>query len=284
MVRIVIGLVLLFPGFLAGQSLAEHFYGRQAYFEAVTEYRRLLFFSPDGWEDEALLHMAEAYGAGGRPFSAEKVLIRAITNEESSDYDIDSHILLAKLYWDDYRYQWMRNVLDGLRSMVSEEDQDRLAYVKAWTLIYQGKWSEGIELLSSCTTVPGCDQLIADLQAIVNVPQKSPVIALVYSRLVPGWGQLYAGDGAKALNAFVLVNTIRVSMVWDLVSGAYFLAGMKYFFIYLRYHRGSLRNLEGSVEGANIDALGDYLKELSSKYPEPIPMLEAMRQFPPPDE
>ncbi len=266
---------LLLAGPLYGASLGDYLYRQGAYFEAVTEYQRQLYFGGYDSEDQLLHQLARAYHAGGRGGQAAEVLIQAVSNDEASPHDRDNLILLARIRWEAYDYEQMRQTLTLLRPMVTSEQAQQLIYIQAWSYIYQGHWAEGLEQLGACE-LECARELARDVERISEVPQKSVILATGMSKLVPGLGQFYAGDIRNGLNAFVLVNTIRFSILWDLYGGAYFLAVVKYFFLHTRYANGALRNLEHYIESHNVDALGVYLKQVSDTYPKPLVLLERM--------
>lgn len=265
----------LLAGSLYGVSLGDHFYRQGAYFEAVTEYQRQWYFGRYDSEDQLLHQLARAYQAGGQVSQAAEVLIHAVTNDEVSPYDLENLVLLARIHWDGYNYEQMRQTLALLQPMVTSEEARQLIYIQAWSYIYQGRWEEGLEQLGACE-LACARELARDIERIGEVPQKSAAVALSMSKFVPGLGQFYAGDIRNGLNAFILVNAIRFSILWDLYGGAYFLAAVKYFFLHTRYAKGALRNLEYYIEKHNVDALGEYLKKASDTYPKPLVLLERM--------
>jgi len=266
---------LLLAGPLCGASLGDYLYHQGAYFEAVTEYQRQWYFGRYDSEDQLLHQLAQAYHAGGQVSQAEEVLIKAVSNDETSPYDRDNLILLARIRWEAYDYEQMRQTLALLQPTVTSEQAQQLIYIQAWSYIYQGRWAEGLEQLGACE-LECSRELAQDIERIGEVPQKSATVAISMSKLIPGLGQFYAGDIRNGLNAFILVNAIRCSILWDLYGGVYLLAAVKYFFLHTRYAKGALRNLEYYVERQNVDALGVYLKNVSDTYPKPLVLLEGM--------
>ena len=266
---------LLLSGALYGTSLGDYLYRQGAYFEAVTEYQRQLYFGGYDSEDQLLLQLARAYHAGGQGSQAAEVLIQAVSNDEASPHDRDNMILLARIRWEAYDYEQMRQTLTLLRPMVTSEQAQQLIYIRGWSYIYQGRWAEGLEQLGACELECARD-LAQDIERIGEVPQKSAVVAISISKLVPGLGQFYAGDIRNGLNTLILVNAIRCSIVWDLYGRAYFLAAVKYFFLHTRFANGALYNLQHYIESHNVDALGVYLKNVSDTYPKPLELLERM--------
>ena len=68
-----------------------------------------------------------------------------------------------------------------------------------------------------------------------------------------------------------------VSIISNVIDRAYFVALIKYLFIYSRYNNGTLVNLAKKVDRDNNDAIGNYLKTVSQKYPAPLELLKCLR-------
>ena len=266
---------LLLAGSLYGTGLGDYLYRQGAYFEAVTEYQRQWYFGQYDSEDRLLHRLARAYHAGGQVSQAAEVLVQAVSNDEVSPHDRDNLIFLARIHWEAYDYEPMRQTLALLQPAVTSEQARQLIYIQAWSYIYQGHWAEGLEQLGACELECARD-LARDIERIGEVPQKSVAWATGMSKLVPGLGQFYAGDLSNGLNTLILVNAIRCSILWDLYGGAYLLAAVKYFFLHTRYANGALYNLQHYIESHNVDALGAYLKKASDTYPKPLELLERM--------
>jgi hypothetical protein len=273
-VRKIIAILILAVVGLRAANLGDYFYAEEHYFEAVTEYKRQLCFKTYDSRDEILYKIARAsYAAGQRELTLD-YLIEIVTNAERSTADYQSTILLARLYWDTYDYPAMRRVLEFYRGFLADDYQKRLEYVKAWTYIYQADWHNATAVLQVLDSLQYIS-LIQEIQGAEKVPQKSRTLALISSLIIPGSGQLYAGDYKNALYAFLLVGSITASIVYDVISEAYFIAIVKYLFLYTRYGRGALAHMSKQIDRENIDRIGNYLKEVSSRYPKPLDILES---------
>ncbi|MCK4689820.1 MAG: hypothetical protein KAT41_05965 [Candidatus Marinimicrobia bacterium] len=275
-IRVIFCLLLVFSSFSFADDLGDYFYSKQHYFESVTEYKRLLFFKKYSNKDEILYKIAKAYYSSGQKESAANTLLELISDNETSDFDRDGLILLAKIYWELYDYQSMRNVLDYLGNILENDKKEQIQYIKAWTYIYQANWEEGIEELRSLGCAE-CDALIQDVENVSSVPKKSKKAAIILSNIIPGSGQFYAGDYENALYSFALVGSITASIIANVYQKVYFVALIKYLFLYSRYSRGGLKNLAKRIDRENVDAIGEYLKKVSEKYAKPIELLEKMK-------
>lgn len=268
--------MLLVASFLnANESLGDYFYSREQYFEAITEYKRALFCRNYSSEDGTLYKMALAFYAGNQNLAAEEVILRAIINDESSPTDFNCLILLAKIHWDNYDYTAMRNVLEKISENVGQQGKEQILYIKAWTYFYQADWDTGIQILDSIAFLD-TKALATDIIRTKSVPQKSRILAVAMSNIIPGSGHLYAQDPKNALYSFLLVGSTMLSIADNILKEAYLVSMFKFLFIYTRYSNGTLKNLAKKVERDNVNRIGDYLKTISEKYPKPLDILDQL--------
>lgn len=256
-------------------ELGDYYLEKELYFDAVTEYKRTLFFDQSGHRDQYLYKIADACYQAGQKQLAEEPLIEAITNEESSIFDQDCIKLLALIHWDHYDYDAMRGALGLLATRLDSIRRDRINYISAWSYIYQADWDNGIEQLRA-VHFTDVKSLINDIENVSSVPQKSKSLASLMSNIIPGSGQLYAGDHQNALFSFLLVGSVEYSIIRNIIDKAYFIAAVKYLFLFSRYSQGGLKNLARKIDVDNVNRIGDYLKDVSEKYPNPITILHEL--------
>lgn len=274
--RIILLLLAIFSVIFSTENLGDYYNAKQHYFEAITEYKRQLFLGQYESQDEILLKMAKIFHAVQQDLAAEEILLQAISNDEASAFDWECSLELARLHWDNYNYFEMRNVLDFISINSEQPIQDTINYIKAWTYFYEAKWGEGLALLDSVHFIDS-KSLQKEISGVHKIPQKSRTLALVMSNIIPGTGHLYAHDYQNALYSSLLVGGTMVSIISNVIDRAYFVALIKYLFIYSRYNNGTLVNLAKKVDRDNIDAIGNYLKTVSQKYPAPLELLECLR-------
>lgn len=257
------------------ENMGDHLYKQGAYFDAITEYKRILFFKVYGNREEILFGMAKTYYDLGMKRDTEDLLLRIIRTIKVNDLKTTALVLLAKIHWDSYHYSAMRAVLDQMTPELNPSGKQQTEYIRAWTFIYQANWEKGIEILTELND-PKFDLLVEDIRQVYEVPQKSILMARFLSKIIPGAGQLYAGDYENALYSFILVGSIGGSMIWDIYQKAYFTGIVKYFFLYTRYSKGSIYRMEAKIARNNVDRIGDFLRTVSDKYPKPLDVLEGI--------
>lgn len=255
------------------ENLGDYFHSKKNYFDAITEYRRILFFKDYDNKDDILYKMGRTYYDWGKLREAEDMLLHITGTFRIADLNREGMILLSKIHWDSYHYEAMRAVLDQLSLDLNNESKLQVEYIRAWTYIYQAQWEIGMEILRGLDDGQ-YNALVEDLNHVYELPQKSVFLAGMLSKILPGAGQLYSGDYNNALYSFLLVGSISASMIWDIYQKAYFTSFVKYLFLYTRYSKGSIYKMKSAIVRKNVNRTGDFLKSLSDKYPKPIEILE----------
>src|SRR6056297_3106450 len=199
-------ILLFWPFLIMASDLGDHLVEKNYDFEAITEYKRQLYVSDSCNQDELLYKIGNVYQKAGKDKKAEKHLLDAIFNDQKSELDNHCLVLLARIHWDNYDYTAFRNTLDYLENRVGENKIEDVNYILAWSYYYDANWEKGNQILNSLE-LPFKNELIDDISAVKDVPQKSKHFALISSGIIPGTGQLYAGDYENAAFSFLLVGS-----------------------------------------------------------------------------
>ncbi|MCF7885035.1 MAG: hypothetical protein K9M80_00950 [Candidatus Marinimicrobia bacterium] len=263
----------LFPLLLFGNELGDMFAKNGYYFEAITEYKRELSLNNNVNRDSLLFKISQLYYQSEKREQAEKYALKIVFNNQESKLETKSLILLAKIHWDKYDYTAFRNTLDFINTRTDSVYICDIHYIKAWSYYYDADWKKGNQIVKSLN-LEYKNSLLKDIQAVQSVPQKSKQFAVVASSIIPGSGQLYAGDYENAAFSFLLVGSIGGSIIWNVIQHAYGIALVKYIFLFNRYYKGGLHNLANKIEKDNINRIGNYLKKIGKRYPDPIEKLE----------
>ena len=266
-------LVLTLPFFCNFASIAEanllalgdHFFKLSNYNAAITEYKRFLFFHPDD------ARVASAYQKIGLAYRTQglwqeaistmrNAVLHALNHEEKSEYQLELAVtLIASQNYDLARFELVRVTIRTSSGPLYQ----RAHFLQAVALIYQFRWVEAREVLRHYITDEMLDKLI---EKAVNLPQKSAKIAKVLSAIVPGAGQIYAGNWRGGLNALVLNSVFGYVAVDSVLDRHYVDAVTWTYFILQRYYLGNLYRAEKTVDEFNEDtsrrAADDILKRL----------------------
>lgn len=219
-------------------SLGEHLFTQGNYDAAITEYKRFLFFHPD---DERI---GEVYHNIGLAYRAQSLWTEAITalriavhhamdDASKSEYQLTLAVTLIAMQ--DYDLAQLELIKVTLRSP-SALLYRRALFLRAVAYIYQFRWDEAREVLKNWGTDERLDLLFDE---VVSGPQKSVRVARILSTILPGAGQIYAGNWRGGLNALFLNGAAGFLTVDAALDGYYSDALLWGGLVFWRYYRGN---------------------------------------------
>ena len=238
---------------IAGENLlalGDHFSKLGNYDAAITEYKRFLFFHPDE------IRAAEAYRKIGLAYRAQGLLQEAISamqnavqyapnNKEKSKYQVELAVtLIASQNYDLARLELIRVTIRTPSGPLYE----RALFLQAVAYIYQFRWEEAREVLKDYTKDAILDKLF---DKAANLPRKSTRVAKVFSAILPGAGQVYAGNWRGGLNALALNSVLGYIVVDTVLDKHYVDAALWAHFIFLKYYLGNFYQAGKAVNEFN---------------------------------
>ena len=243
------------PGASPDQLLifAEQLMREGEYFRAITEYRRFLFYYPDD-PRRAMVHFSI-----GLAFYRGENYVEAMQTfrEVTQHYPNTAYGKQAWLWQGESLIRQGQYTTAGqlYAEIIERFPHDRIGqqarYQQAWTLLYRRQWRDAATQFQQVT--PDSDlyqnaQLLAQ-DALIGerLPTKSPVLAGIFSGLLPGSGQLYNGRLGDALLAFFLNSLFIVGAIEAVHRDAPAVAGILSFFE-AGWYAG---NVYGAINGAN---------------------------------
>ena len=188
-------------------SLGKYLFAQANYDAAITEYKRFLFFHPDDPRiGEVYQNIGLAYRAQGLWVEATNSLRTAVhhatDSESKSEYQLELAVtLIAMEDYDLAQLALIKTTLQAPSALLYR----RALFLRGVAYIYQFRWDEAREVLRDWRNDK---KLGALFDAVVNVPQKSVGVARLLSTILPGAGQVYAGNWRSGLNAFLLNSTL----------------------------------------------------------------------------
>lgn len=231
-------------------TLADHFIKMGNYDAAITEYKRFLFFHPDDiraaevyhkighayreqalWQDAIIAMRNAVLHASEKDTKSEYQLNLAVTLIASENYDL-ARLELIKVS--------MRNPSGPL--------YQRAMFLQAVAFIYQFRWEDAQESLQDYTSDETLDTLF---NRAMNLPRKSTRVAKVLSSILPGAGQIYAGNWKGGINAFILNGALGYVAVDGILDHNYVDAFMWTYYILFRYYRGNVYRAGTTVDVFN---------------------------------
>ena len=255
-------IVLLFRAdpVLADQtlSLAEWLLEQESYDAAITEYKRFIFFNP---ENENLGHaffgMGLAYRALHNWQEAIDALRASVFATKDSRIADERRIILATTLIASGNYSLARLELIKV-SEFSKYPSLRLKsiYFRGIASLYMYDWDAASEAFGDFYSEYDAEKTTEQAKEIDAVLQKagqsykSVRLAKVLSTIIPGLGQMYAGNWRDALNALVL-NSLTIGLIANAVYSGNYKDAMLLFSVSTRYYMGNRYRAEVNVTKHN---------------------------------
>lgn len=263
--------MLLFSGGIYSQINLEHqlkyaneLFDSSDFFNAITEYKRLLFFdSKQEYYWEANFKIGVSYKSGGFYDEAINFLKISEINGNTSD-----EIFLSKI--EIIRCNILRRTTSVALNLLNEleleyptsEYIDEINYWRAWAYMIADDWEKAANEFSKIDE----NHELKSLCLTVEENKYSIIFAKVISYLMPGSGYLYTGEYFKGL----------LSLAWNVVGGYFTIQAIKDERIFdafvigelgwLRFYRGSIEGAEKSAIEKNNEIANHAYRFLKNKY------------------
>ncbi len=227
-------------------DLGDYLFALQSYDEAITEYKRFIFFHPDdprasdafykiGLANQSEQRWTEAIDAletaiqqtGNAELKAERRIDLAVTMIASGQYDL---ALLELIKFS------ARGPSNRLRQ--------RALFLQGVAYLYRFNWESARQAFKTYFDAnPELQHKAKTIDALfegaIHRPQKSVTVAKVLSTILPGAGQAYVGEWKNGLNALALNGLLGFASVNAALDKRYQDATFLTFFLFQRYYLGN---------------------------------------------
>ncbi len=241
---------------------ADLFLNAGYYEEAVTEYKRYLYFNPAGeLTSDAYYKMGRAFRSLNNWDQAISAIRQAIHTSSCDSIKQERELVLAATYIADKRYSLGEILL--LKIITYTENpylRQKALMLHGIACLYSYKWDAAQSSFDAYFQEQPEPVIQADIDTLLqearNFFYKSPDDARGLSTLIPGLGQFYIGDYPNALNAFVLNGGLIAWMVYKLWHGNLGDAYVIYYFLFRRYYYGNRYHAQRLAQeyNENLDA------------------------------
>jgi TM2 domain-containing membrane protein YozV len=228
----------LFEQFHYAQSLYEN----ENYFDAVTEFKRVLFFDDQKeFQYSANFYIADSYKSGGMFSEA----IRYFTLAELASQTIDD-VYICKV--ENIKLNILRRTTERANRLIDELLSDErftnktkeLYYWKGWSYIFSDKWEEASNEFSKIKP----DHELSSFSQAIYDSLYNVQFAKVLSYFIPGAGQFYTGEylsgilslGWNSLWGYLTINAFTEERIFD----GFAVANLLWF----RFYNGNVYNAE----------------------------------------
>lgn len=244
-------------------KIADSLFSAEKYFDAITEYKRLLYFdSTKQFSFQANFKIGLSYKEGGKLSEAIKYFALAEMNAvnskqlfESKIYQVRSNILRRTTARAD-------KILDELESdnRLTEFERE-IKYWRAWNKIFSDEWEEASKLFSQLN-----ETKLAELCLNTHNKLYSVDFAKYSSMILPGIGQFYTGEYVSGLislawnlfSGYLTINAFNSDRIFDGMITANLL--------WFRFYRGNFQNAEKFAMEKNFMITNQTLQFLNDSF------------------
>jgi hypothetical protein len=266
---IILMVLIATANLFAQDSFAEQFnyakrlYNEEKYFDAVTEFKRLLFFyDGDIYEYESNLLIGLSYKKGAKLSEAIQHFTLAELNSKNFDEVFEARLEIIKVNILRRTIGRALALLDSLQNDSRFADKgDDINYWRGWTYIFSDDWESASqsfsEIIADHQLAIHCDSLANDLY--------DPSLAK-YLSIIPGAGQFYTGEyvsglisiGWNVLWGYLTINAFMEDRVFDgIMVGT---------LLWWRFYSGNIQNAEKFAIEKNLEKTNTALRYLQNNY------------------
>lgn len=244
-------------------NYAKRLYNEEKYFDAVTEFKRLLFFDGNYTHNyEANLLMGLSYKNGSMFSEAIQHLTLAELNSKNIDEIFIARLEIIKV--NILRRSTARafTLLDSLQNDSRFINKiDEINYWRGWAYIFSDDWRNAS---LSFSVIQKDHQLIFLCDSVAN-DLYNPQLAKILS-IVPGAGQFYTGEfvsgvisiGWNVLWGYLTINAFMEDRVLDgLLIGS---------LLWWRFYSENIQNAEKFAIEKNLEKTNSALRYLQNDY------------------
>jgi len=244
-------------------NLAKHFFDEEKYFDAVTEFKRLLFFEKSGeysFQSNRLIGLS--YKNGAKYSDALHYLTLAEMQSSTTEEIYNCRIEIIKINILRRTTQRALALLDTLANDTRfSNNLEDINYWRGWTYIFSDEWEKASSAFAS---IQPNHQLAIFCDSVDN-GFYNPQLAK-YLSIIPGAGQFYTGEyvsglisiGWNVLWGYLTINAFMEDRVFD-----GFMVGS---LLWWRFYSGNIQNAENFALEKNLEMTNLALRYLQKDY------------------
>jgi tetratricopeptide (TPR) repeat protein len=243
---------------------ADDLFNAEQYYDAITKYKRFLFFDTLGTKDyDVFIKIGLSYKKGAKFDEAINYFGKAELNAKNNEEKYNAKIQIVRCNILRKTTDRALQLLDQLDSnYIFVEKRDDINYWYGWTYMFADDWEKAAESFNKISTSHPLKKLALN----VGNDKYSVTFATVISYILPGAGQFYTGNylsgllslGWNGLWGYLTVNSFAEDRVFDgLAIGN---------LLWFRFYRGNFQNAEKFAVQKNIELANKALRYLQNNY------------------
>jgi hypothetical protein len=244
-------------------NFAKQLFQDEKYFDAVTEFKRLLYFDLSGtYSHEANFLIGLSYKNGNKFSDALQYFTLSELNSTTSDEIFESRLEIIKINILRRTTERAFVLLDSLQNDAKFSNRiDEINYWRGWAYIFSDDWHKASLTFSK---IQNEHQLVVFCDSINN-DFYNPQLAK-YLSILPGAGQFYTDEyisgfisiGWNVLWGYLTINAFIEDRILDGV-----LIGS---LLWWRFYSGNIQNAEKFALEKNLERTNSALRYLQNDY------------------
>ena len=242
---------------------AKKLYEEEKYFDAVTEFKRLLFFETENeYNYDANFFIGLSYKNGALFSDAIQYFTKAELYSKTDSELFESRIEIIKINILRRTTTRAMTLLDSLqKNSAFKNNIDEINYWRGWAYIFADEWEKASPTFSK---IRNQDELTEFCDSIAN-EFYDPQLAKILS-IIPGAGQFYTGEyvsglisiGWNVLWGYLTIN----SFVEDRILDGVLIGSL----LWWRFYSGNLQNAEKFAIEKNLEITNSALRHLQNDF------------------
>jgi len=241
---------------------ATKLYNDENYFDAITEFKRLLFFDEtQSYEFKANFTIGLSYKHGGKFSEALQYLSLAKLKSGSDEEFYTCSIEVIKINILRRNTFKAFSMLDSLANNHRFTDKlNEIDYWRGWTYIFSDDWKKASEIFNKIYS-----KQMSALCDSINNNLYNPKLAK-YLSIIPGAGQFYTGEyvsGLLSIGWNVLWGYLTIdAFIKDRVLDGVLIGSL----LWWRFYSGNIQNAEKLAVEKNLQITNSALLYLQNNY------------------
>lgn len=243
-------------------NLADSLYLSDNFYDAATEYGRYRYNFPDDINSDYVQFRLGLTYLKSKEYSKAETTLRKII-AASNQYSPKAQLVLIEHFIQNQQY-----------AMARIELQDLLLFNKDSTIsLKSNHLLGGIELIEG-NLKPAANQLsyagdlrlVKEMENLKHLPRKNPILAMLFSSLVPGSGEIYCSHYSTGIAAFLINAASLSAFIYSINKKNYVDATLIFSIFFSRFYLGSRQNAYDFANEYNEKLYQQRIKLINQHY------------------
>ncbi|MDI6782118.1 MAG: hypothetical protein QME49_08465 [bacterium] len=250
-------------------EFADYLFENQNFYQAITEYKRFIFHHPESrMVNNAYYQIGLCYKCGKKYDMAHDFFEKVLDSQSDSfnSLKMAASMAIARTYIDKGNFEAARFELDELIKD-NQAKTSEVYYCKGITYLHEYKWkaaqTEFIRVTDSSNDLLYKIQKFSPcIEEALHLPYLSEKKALLLSTIIPGSGQIYAGNVLDGIISFIFNASMAYFTIERIKADDHLGAGLIVSVGGLRFYHGGRQNALHAAQKANEEMNSQILKKM----------------------